>query len=92
MGKNEITKEVVFYGRVQGVNFRNQTCNMARNLGLFGWVTNQPDGTVKMVVTGEREKIDELITFCITGIVRANVERHEERLIQHTAFQDFSIV
>ena len=43
---------IIFYGRVQGVGFRYYSVMNARNLGLTGWVTNLPDGTVEMEVQG----------------------------------------
>ena len=52
---------VVFTGRVQGVGFRFTTRDMARDLGLVGWVKNLPDGTVEMLAEGEEAALDELL-------------------------------
>jgi acylphosphatase len=47
-------------GRVQGVGFRNFTQRRARNLGLTGWVRNEPDGSVRLEAEGDAEALDDL--------------------------------
>jgi len=54
---------VRFSGRVQGVGFRFTAVRCAERHGaddgaLTGWVRNEPDGSVLMVVEGERAVID----------------------------------
>lgn len=61
--QTKIRKQIVFYGRVQGVGFRYYAVNKANQLGLTGWVKNLPDGTVEMEVQGEEPLIDQLIIF-----------------------------
>jgi len=45
------------FGRVQGVGFRYFIKIKARKLGLKGWVQNQVDGSVKLKVKGDKEKL-----------------------------------
>ena len=56
-----IRKHIKFYGRVQGVNFRYTSSNIARKLGLTGWVRNEYDGSVEMEAQGKSELINQLI-------------------------------
>ena len=56
-----IRKHIRFYGRVQGVNFRYTSSNIARKLGLTGWVRNEYDGSVEMEAQGTSELINQLI-------------------------------
>jgi len=56
-----IRKHIRFYGRVQGVNFRYTSSNIARKLGLTGWVRNEDDGSVEMEAQGTSELINQLI-------------------------------
>ena len=49
--------EVIVYGRVQGVFFRQSTVEMARAIGLTGRVRNCPDGTVAAIFEGDRDKV-----------------------------------
>lgn len=59
--------EIIINGRVQGVFFRQKTKEEADKLGLLGWVRNEEDETVKIVVEGEEDKIKELIKWAKEG-------------------------
>ena len=48
-------------GRVQGVGFRYMTKMVADQLGVFGIVRNESDGSVYIEANGEPEKIDAFI-------------------------------
>ncbi len=61
-------------GRVQGVFFRVETRDRARSLGLSGWVSNEPDGTLAAVFEGERERVDSMVGWCKRGPRGAAVE------------------
>ena len=56
-------RSIRFEGHVQGVGFRYQAQNAARQLGLTGWVRNEFDGSVSMEVQGPPEAIDRLLDF-----------------------------
>ncbi|RCV21174.1 hypothetical protein SETIT_4G117200v2 [Setaria italica] len=53
---------VVVKGRVQGVFFRDWTVETARSLGLAGWVRNRRDGTVEALLSGDPDKVDEMVS------------------------------
>jgi acylphosphatase len=44
--------DAVVHGRVQGVGFRMFVLAAALELGLVGWVANEPDGSVRVVAEG----------------------------------------
>ncbi len=67
----------VVHGRVQGVSFRHYTVLKAQDLGLTGWVRNQSDGTVETVAEGEREKLDQFLSWLHSGPPSAHVTRVE---------------
>ncbi len=64
----------VVRGRVQGVNFRYYTQRSAGQLGLYGWVRNQADGSVEVVAEGPRPKLEQLLTFLRRGPPSAQVD------------------
>jgi acylphosphatase len=61
-------------GRVQGVFFRAETRDRARSLGLEGWVSNEPDGSVEAVFEGAPDRIDSMLEWCRRGPRGAEVE------------------
>ena len=65
---------IIVNGRVQGVFFRQKTKIEADRLGLLGWVGNEDDGSVKIVVEGGEEKIKELIEWASAGPRLAKVK------------------
>jgi acylphosphatase len=60
-------------GHVQGVFFRATTRDVARDLGIYGFVRNLEDRSVEVVAEGSREKLDELIRFLHEGPSAARV-------------------
>lgn len=64
---------VIFRGRVQGVFFRDNTRKKARELGVFGWVRNLPDGDVEAVFEGEPEPVRSVVDWCRNHQPYANV-------------------
>jgi acylphosphatase len=61
MAVEQTAKHVVFTGHVQGVGFRYTARNVARQHPVSGYVRNQPDGTVEMLVQGTPTDIDNCI-------------------------------
>lgn len=47
-----VAKSVRVTGRVQNVSFRVWTKGQAEKLGLRGWVSNEPDGSVSALIAG----------------------------------------
>lgn len=51
-------RQIVFFGRVQGVGFRATTRDTARRHPVTGWVRNEPDGSVLAHIQGAPAAID----------------------------------
>jgi len=60
-------------GIVQGVFFRAETAELARSLGLTGWVRNLPDGRVEALFEGKKEDVEKAVDFCRRGPPGAHV-------------------
>ncbi|UUZ61529.1 acylphosphatase [Nocardioides sp. B-3] len=60
-------------GRVQGVSFRYYTEERALELGVTGWVRNEPDGSVALHAEGDDRAVDALVEWCRTGPAPARV-------------------
>jgi acylphosphatase len=68
---------VIVQGRVQGVYYRAAARDQARRLNLSGWARNCPDGSVELVVEGEKRRIEQLIAWCHQGPPAAVVTQVE---------------
>ena len=72
---SEIGRKLHIHGEVQGVFYRACSAEMARALGMRGWVRNRTDGTVEMLVRGEEAAVETFISRCRLGPPSALVER-----------------
>lgn len=71
----KVRARVIVSGRVQGVFFRYNTQEMAKQLGVFGWVKNRWDGAVEAVFEGNQDRVKEMIEWCHEGPPGAYVQR-----------------
>lgn len=55
-------RTVQYRGHVQGVGFRYTAQKLARSRAVTGYVRNLPNGNVELVVEGDREAIDSLLS------------------------------
>ena len=63
----KVRAHVVVSGRVQGVFFRAEAQEKAKELGVFGWVKNLSEGRVEAVFEGERDKVEEMVKWAKKG-------------------------
>lgn len=85
------TIEILVRGKVQGVYYRQSAKEKAYALSIVGTVQNLSDGRVKLVVTGEEERLQELLDWCRVGPSRAVVEEVSRRELPYCAFDSFTI-
>jgi acylphosphatase len=74
---DRVRAHVFVSGRVQGVFYRANTRDTARDLNVDGWVQNLDDGRVEAVFEGPENRIEELIDWCHEGSPSARVEAVE---------------
>jgi len=73
MDNERIRRRVIVSGHVQGVFFRDATRECAQRHGVAGWARNRDDGTVEVLLEGERGAVQAVIAFCADGPSRADV-------------------
>ena len=79
-------------GEVQGIGFRYYVRELARSLGVCGWVKNLSDGRVEAVFEGEGKRVEEMIKFCRRGPPSADVSDVEVKWEDYKGeFSDFEI-
>ena len=74
MEKKMVRVRLVIKGLVQGVFYRASTIKTARSENCTGWVRNRPDGTVEVLVEGEEDAVNRVISWCRSGPPMAEVE------------------
>ena len=82
---------IIVHGRVQGVWFRAGTKERADELGLFGWVKNQSEGTVEIHAEGKKLQLENFILWCRKGTPAANVTSLDLNLTSLQNFRSFEI-
>ncbi len=79
-------------GDVQGVFFRAHTQEKAEEFDVKGWVANEADGTVSVVIEGPENKVNDLVDWCHGGPSTSTVEKVQIEQSPYTEeFEDFHI-
>lgn len=84
--------EAVVSGRVQGVGFRMFVLDTALELGLAGWVANEPDGSVRATAEGPEPQLLRFLQALRAGPPAARVAAVSESWAPATgAFDGFGV-
>lgn len=91
--KNMVVWKIQVIGKVQGVYFRANTKKTAQKLGLKGRVRNETDGSVRIEVQGEPDRVDRFLEWVHKGPPRARVDQVfiRQESVQEQ-FDDFEII
>jgi acylphosphatase len=79
------------FGYVQGVFFRASTKEKALELGIKGFVRNEPDNSVYIEAEGDQTPLNTFLTWCQRGPRLATVDRCEMQEGETKGFSDFLI-
>jgi len=83
-------KKIIFYGRVQGINFRFTAKMLAKRFNIFGWVKNTSDGSVTLIAEGEKKNIENLINN-LKDYFQDNIENIKESIEKDDGLIGFEI-
>lgn len=87
--KNEKeTLKLKVHGHVQGVGFRNACKRHAHLHGVQGWVSNAQDGTVDVVLQGNPDQVDRMLSWLVQGPAGAQVAEIEQEILYTGIFYD----
>lgn len=87
------TKRFLIKGKVQGVYFRQSALQVAKSLGVKGYVQNLTEGNaVEAVVTGNASQLNEFYNWCLTGPPTASVSSVMVSELSLQKFENFSII
>jgi acylphosphatase len=85
------TITVLIQGKVQGVFYRQSAKDKAKEIGITGFVKNQPDGSVYAIATGTEEQLSLFIDWCQQGPPKAIVTNIEIQPNALLIFETFRI-
>jgi acylphosphatase len=80
----------LFFGNVQGVNFRYNTYRTAQQFGVTGYVRNLVDGTVELVAEGPPKTVEDFIAAVerrMQGFIHRKQVDSSPDLAGYTAFE-----
>ncbi|ELT98378.1 hypothetical protein CAPTEDRAFT_123871 [Capitella teleta] len=90
-----ISVDYEVFGTVQGVFFRKFTQQMAKDLGLVGWVKNTTSNTVTGTIQGSEGKVNQMKHWLQhKGSPKSKITRCEfknEKHVDSLEFSNFSI-
>ena len=78
-------------GTVQGVYYRANTREQARERDVDGWVRNLADGRVEAVFEGPRARVEGMVEWCHEGSDRADVDDVDVEYGQPTGETGFEV-
>lgn len=67
-------KHLIITGRVQGVFFRATANEVAKKIGVNGWIRNNAGGSVEAHIEGENAAVEQFISWCHRGPDKAEVK------------------
>ena len=77
-----VRRRVIYHGHVQGVGFRATARSVASRFPVSGYVRNQADGTVELVVEGPVRDVEALLIALgdeVSGhVMRADVAEWDD--------------
>ena len=88
---DQVKADVIVSGRVQGVFIRAETREVARRLGVVGWVRNLPDGRVEAVFEGSRDAVEAMVNWCYQGSSGAQVTDVKVQYTQPEGLTGFQV-
>lgn len=77
---------VRYTGTVQGVGFRAETRRLASGYAVKGWVKNEPDGSVQMIVAAEAGECEAFLKAIRESRLGGHIHRE---VLEPTARVDF---
>jgi len=72
-----VRARAVVSGKVQGVYFRAETRDAARQRNVLGWVRNRSDGSVEALFEGDEPSVKTMLEWCWQGSAFSRVQHVE---------------
>ena len=86
-----VHRNITIHGRVQGVFFRHHMRLLAEELGIKGFIHNQPEGSIYIEAEGPEEGLEKLVNWSWEGPEMAEVDKVEIEEGDIKNFEDFRV-
>jgi acylphosphatase len=73
-----ISRQVFYSGRVQGVGFRYSVKQIASGYEVVGWVRNLDDGRVELQASGEAKEVKAFLDAVADSHLASHIKRVEQ--------------
>ena len=88
----KVRAHIIVRGKVQGVYFRQNAQRVCNEYGVTGWVLNVDDGSVEAILEGNKNSVEEAISWFKVGPPSAHVEKIEVNYDRYMGeFREFKI-
>ncbi len=86
------TVQLLINGKVQGVFYRATARQIAKRIGITGWIKNTREGNVEATVSGTEDQLQKFISWCKKGPEKAVVREVKVIEKEETSFDEFVVV
>ncbi len=84
--------DITIKGKVQGVHYRASTKAVADQLGVKGYIKNEPNGDVFVAAEGDNVSLEMFLDWCNEGPQDAGVTSVETNEGELKNYRNFEIV
>jgi acylphosphatase len=86
----QIRMRILIEGRLQGMNFRYNTQQLAKKLEVVGFVRALSDGRIEIEVQGPQENVERMLAWCQqepqSSNIRTILYRYDEPTDRYSDF------
>ncbi len=86
----QVRMRILIEGRLQGLNFRYHTQQLAKNLGVLGFVRVLSDGRIEIEAQGKESDVEKILAWCQEepqgSQIKTILYRHDELTKRYSSF------
>ena len=86
------TMHLIITGKVQGVFYRASAKKKAAEFSIRGWIKNTTEGNVEVMITGNKQQVENFVLWCKSGPDKAKVDNVHVSRHEFEEFDSFRIV
>jgi len=84
--------ELVVHGDVQGVSYRYFARDIAKKMGVKGWIRNEADGSITIIIEGDDDRVSNFVNWCKQGSPMSTIKDVEIKDSKYSGlFKNFEI-